>query len=88
MLHKDAKNTLRFLLKHYSKYGGMLFFDKNFKGYRYSDMMMDEFDRICGDDEKLFNDTIKLYYRYYSYKNYLREVFPEWKIVEEIFFCW
>ena len=84
MLHKEAKNTLRFLLKNYSKYGGMLFFDENFKGYRYSNMMMDKFDRICGDDEKLFKDTIELYNRHRSYKHFLKEVVPEWKVAEII----
>lgn len=84
MLHKEAKSTLRFLLDNYSKYDGMLFFSDNFKGYRYSNMMMDKFDRICGDDEKLFFDTIKLYERYYKLRTYLKEVAPKWSTVEVI----
>lgn len=82
MLHQDAKKTLRFLLGNYGKYGGMLFFSENFKGYRYSDPMMDKFDKICGDDEKLFRDVIKLYERYYDFKSYLKEIAPRWTTVE------
>ena len=84
MLHKDAKQTLRFLLDNYSKYSGMLFFDDNFKGYRYSNPMMDKFDKICGDDERLFEDTIKLYYRHRQYVIYLRQVAPQWRTIETI----
>ena len=87
MLHKDAKKTLRFLIKNYGKYGGMLFFNEHFKAYRYSDMMMDKFDRICGDDEKLFHDTIKLYERYHDFKSYLQEVAPKWTTVEIVHFA-
>lgn len=87
MLHKEAKNTLRFLLKNYSKYGGMLFFDKNFKVYRYSDPMMDKFDEICGDDEKLFNDVQMLYNRHRSFLHFLKEVTPQWRVVETIHYA-
>lgn len=86
MLHQQAKETVRFMIKNFGKYGGMLFIESaKFKAYRYSyDKELEYMDKICGNDEKLFYDIIKLYKRYDSYRNYLREIAPEWKTVKTI----
>lgn len=67
----------------------MLFIENAiFKAYRYSDeSCLRELDMLVGEDETLFYDVINLYKRFLPYWTYLKEVAPEWKVIEEIHFA-
>lgn len=73
-MRKEAKPILRHLLKHFRKYGNWLDLKGEFKAYRYGYGAINVLDKMVGDDEELFYDVKKLYYRYEAFTTYLDEI--------------